>query len=137
MDERSDLGTWLAAVTLLAGLVAISLPGDSAGLIGSVVLVTAGVALVLVGIANLRWAVRLDAHDRVPALAGTVAPALAGGLLLTLGFHDTAALLALRGLGAVVACAGLAALVLPPLPVANALSRATGRRRPRRTAAVR
>lgn len=136
MDDRTDIGTWVAATTLLVGLVAVSLPGDAAGLIGSVVLVAAGVALVLVGVANLRWALRLDGRDLGPAVAGTLAPAATGGVLIALGFHDAAALFALRGLGVVTACIGLALLVPPPAPVANVLSRASGRSR-RHAATVR
>lgn len=139
MDDRAGnaIGTWAAATTLLLGLAACSLPVDAAQLVGSVVLVGAGLAAILIGIVNLRWALRLDGHDAGPAVLGTAIPALGGGLLVFLGFHETAALLALRALGVLTAGLGLALLVPPPAPVADALSRASGRRRTRRGAAVR
>lgn len=139
MDDRTgdSIGTWAAATTLLLGLVACSLPADAARLVGRAVLIGAGIGTILVGIVNLRWALRLDGHDAGPAVLGTAIPALGGSLLVFCGFHETAALVALRALGVLTAGLGLALLVPPPGPVADALSRASGRRRTRRGAAVR
>ncbi|MCW5891281.1 MAG: hypothetical protein KIT14_12110 [bacterium] len=139
MNQRSGdaIGTWAAATTLLLGLMACSLPPGAARLVGSGVLVAGGVAGVLVGLVNVRWALRLEGHDLYPAILGTLVPAVAGVALLALAWGDAAPLLALRGLGVVVAGVGLALLLPPPAPVADALSRASGRRRGRRGGAVR
>ncbi len=134
--ERNDsdgIGTWVAATTLLAGVVASSLPAGPARFLGTVQLIGVGLALVAVGLVNLRAALALDGRDLGPTILSTLLPAAAGGLLVAVGTVGPAAELTARSLGVVTALVGLALLVPPPQN-AIVFSRASGRRRFRRSA---
>jgi hypothetical protein len=135
--ERNDsdgIGTWVAATTLLAGVVASSLPAGPARALGTVQLIGVGLGLVAVGLVNLRAALALDGRDLGPTILSTLLPAAAGGLLVALGTVGPAAELTARSLGVVTAIVGLGLLVPPPQTVAIVFSRASGRRRFRRSA---
>jgi hypothetical protein len=133
-NDSDGIGTWVAATTLLAGVVALSLPAGPARVLGTVQLIGVGLGLVAVGVVNLRAALARDGRDFGPTLLSTLLPAAAGCLLVALGTVGPAAEITARSLGVVTAIVGFALLVPPPETSSTAFSRASGRRRFRRSA---
>jgi hypothetical protein len=127
------IGTWASATILLAGVVASSLPAEAARLLGMGLLASVGVFLVATGLVNLRAALARDGRDLGPILLSTLLPIMSGVVVAVLGTSAPVAEIAARGAGVLTALLGLA-LLLPPTAPTIVFSRASGRRRIRRTA---